>query len=39
MQVQENSIESGFSVGLIFWPALILLYGLLIAAGIWIIWG
>ena len=31
--------ESSFNIGVIFWPALVLMYGLLIAMGVWIIWG
>ena len=39
MDAQENSIDSGINIGVIFWPALVVVYGLLIAMGIWFIWG
>jgi len=35
MHMQQQS----FSIGIIFWPTLALLYTGLIAAGIWFIWG
>lgn len=31
--------ESNFSIGLIFWPALALMYGFLIITAVWFIWG
>ena len=35
MQVQQSNV----SIGVIFWPTLVLLYLGLIAAGVWVIWG
>jgi hypothetical protein len=31
--------QSNINVGLIFWPALALMYGLLILTAVWFIWG
>lgn len=36
---QMQTEQSSFSIGVIFWPTLALMYTGLIAAGIWFIWG
>jgi|GEM_PF-4326671 hypothetical protein len=35
MEAQQSNV----SIGLIFWPALALMYGVLIIAAVWFVWG
>ena len=38
MEMQQQS-NVNFSVGVIFWPTLVLMYAGLVAAGVWVFWG
>jgi hypothetical protein len=37
--MEMETQQSNLNIGLIFWPTLAMMYGLLISSAVWYIWG